>query len=589
VPAVTRAAWPAGAGLATFLACVIRIPAGPHWLDCGELVAAATGLGLPHPPGHPVVVVLGKAAELLIPLGPAPFRVALASALALALAVWLLCKLGEELLAGPMGAPAKLAGPLAAACALAAGWSSSALIQGVRAEVYAANALLTLGALAALAGHPTPRRLALAGLCAGLGLANHHYLVILALAGPALVAACMRPRPGAPGVAAAGAGVALGLASYALLPVRALADTVSFWGDPRTLGNLAWTVSAKAFQKSLAPAVAPDVWANLADALFVLMDALTPVGALVGLVGLGVAVRRAPRTGLILAMGVPGVFLSKALMGFDPHNPDLHGYFLPAALLLALGYAALGGFLLKGAVRLPRRPRLGLIGLTGVAVVAFAVSTRATSADSVPRPGFGATRLAATALLEQIPPHGVALTADFNNTFALWSHRQVAGARPDVALISRPFLAFPGYTEHVTRAEPDLGAIARHPWSKALDRGDCLPSPIAGRPLLLAPFHDLSPRCLRQLRATGILARRASAAAPSAEALWASLERRMLSEGPDPQTHRWLLWNHWLHARQRMASGDLPSAWWHVRAGLRIAPASPELVALRASLAAPDQ
>src|SRR5215468_5572435 len=56
------------------------------WLDAAEFSTAAQALAVAHPPGHPIPSLLGRLL-LYLPLGEAPFRVNLASALAGALAV----------------------------------------------------------------------------------------------------------------------------------------------------------------------------------------------------------------------------------------------------------------------------------------------------------------------------------------------------------------------------------------------------------------------------------------------------------------------------------------------------------------------
>ncbi len=48
--------------------------------DSGELVAAAATLGIPHPSGYPLYVLLGKLWTLLLPLGSIAWRMSLFSA-----------------------------------------------------------------------------------------------------------------------------------------------------------------------------------------------------------------------------------------------------------------------------------------------------------------------------------------------------------------------------------------------------------------------------------------------------------------------------------------------------------------------------
>ena len=57
--------------------------------DSSEFIAAAAALGIPHPTGYPLYVVLGKIFSLL-PLGILPWRVNLLSAMAAAAAVTVL-------------------------------------------------------------------------------------------------------------------------------------------------------------------------------------------------------------------------------------------------------------------------------------------------------------------------------------------------------------------------------------------------------------------------------------------------------------------------------------------------------------------
>ena len=48
--------------------------------DSGELIAAAASLGIPHPPGYPLFVYLGKLFCLIFPFGSIAFRLNLMSA-----------------------------------------------------------------------------------------------------------------------------------------------------------------------------------------------------------------------------------------------------------------------------------------------------------------------------------------------------------------------------------------------------------------------------------------------------------------------------------------------------------------------------
>ena len=63
-------------------------PTVPFW-DCGEFTAAAVQQQVPHPPGAPLFLMLGKLFHLL-PFGDPGWRVNLVSVVTSAITVWLL-------------------------------------------------------------------------------------------------------------------------------------------------------------------------------------------------------------------------------------------------------------------------------------------------------------------------------------------------------------------------------------------------------------------------------------------------------------------------------------------------------------------
>lgn len=541
------------AGWAVFAAALLRLPASRHWLDAGEIVAAAHGLGITHPPGHPVAVLLGKAAALLVPFGSVEFRVALASALALAGAAAVAAVLGRALLDH-----ANLPGAawLSAAAATTAACCGPSLLQGVRAEVYALNALLTLGAVAALAHGPlTARRTAIAALLSGLGLANHHLLLAAGVLPALVVVVASGARTSARRVPlGAVALVPLGLSAYLLLPVRALADPVANWGDPRTAGRFIWTVSAEVFRRFRGDAAPPSFVDNAVDALFVTMDSLGPVGALVALVGLGLLARRLPGPTLAVVAAAAGVVGTKVILGFEPNNPDLRGYWLPAVLLIAPGAAAAGALLLG----FGKAGRACAIALTSV----WFVTRLGAGGPPLPAPSAEDARSAADAALSAVAPHGIVLLADFNLAFSVWASEAVEAARPDVSPVVRPFLEHPGYAEHVARRFPSIGPLPSAP---------CPPATHRGRPVHVELHHDLAAACL--------------AALPIGRVVPVGGRLSELRLDPaDLGSTRWLTWQRWLHALHREARGELAEARNHLDSALLSAPGDPELLALKSRL-----
>lgn len=207
--------------------------------DSGELAAAAAGLGLPHSPGYPLFCLSGKAFGSALSMGNWAYRTNYLSVL---ISAGTLGLFADTLRVMGMGVPARLAG------VLFLGLSPEWLWSGNSTEVFSLHHLGLAGLIRLLAGLSSTsaerfkgdagaaRSMAAGGLTAGLGLANHH-TVVLAL--PAVLAELfslrLPRRTWLRGLSLA-VGLALAaLACYAYLPLRSAAGPPLDWGHPTTL------------------------------------------------------------------------------------------------------------------------------------------------------------------------------------------------------------------------------------------------------------------------------------------------------------------------------------------------------------------
>lgn len=555
------------------LAYVLGLAPGPYWLDSSEFAAAAATLGIAHPPGHPLALLLGKALAL-VPLGPAAMRVALASALAGAAAAALVTLIGAHLArrvlraletlrstARDEGAPVTAA-LLGTAAGLGFGLSYAAAFQAVRAEVYALHVCLQLGSVHALLvsdEHPErmPQAVPLGALAASLALANHTLLAGLhAICAALFVLTGFRRaswRRQLRMIEWAGVAVLLGLAVYAYLPLRAGRHPRIDWGAPLTWERLRWTVSAVAFQKSLAHATSGDAPA-IAFVLGRELTLLAPL-ALLGLYVLA-RIRDTRRAALLLSTAALAAAAAPALVGFDAENPDAYGYLEPALGLLA-AVAAAGGAALCGLV--PAAPpafrtRAWQRGMCLALPSALTLALLLLGLQAAPR--WSRTRFADTerhtrALLAEAPARALLVSSYFQTVFALWYAQGVEGQRPDVDLVHRHFLAYPGYRAELLRQTPELAPL--------LGIRDVLAGPLAvaaqERPIVLEYDLDLDTTLVRRLLPGGLVdhlppaapepsqrAERAAHAARRRDQLY-----RLLNAG-EPQTRRVLLWGDFLAA-----------------------------------------
>ncbi len=442
--------------------CLYALSSSPAigWLDSPEFVAQAVTLGVAHSPGHPLPALLGRLATLL-PFGDMVWRVNLMSSLCAAGAVTLLFACGQRLLA--MNAPAlseshrrSLAMIFALATALAwALWSNA-----VRAEVYALQALLTVGALLAILRYESGKRgkdLLLASFFLALALSNHHLMAITVLVPAAIYVLSSKQRPSLR-MASWIAGIGfLGLSALAYLPIRSLTHPIVNFGAPHTLERFFWTLRGAAFSKSANTEHFSSPLVDTVQVVMALADAITLPLFLLALMGaaqlLGHASLR--RLGALL-LGIV-IFSSgfRVLLGFDPETPDHHAYLLPAIfslVLLALAcVATLCTRALEAKRPLPKAPLLAVLALAlFLPIQFFANHSRSNHAAS------WASDDLAHWETSSLPPQSLLLIAYFQSTFRLWALQAVEGARPDLAILDRSFLTYPGMAEESKLRWPEL-------------------------------------------------------------------------------------------------------------------------------------
>lgn len=393
--------------------------------DSGELVTAAATLGIPHPSGYPLYVLLGRLWIALLPLGSVAFRMSLFSAALAALSCGGLFmvarRLGLSRLAGAVGALLLATGP---------SFWSQANIQ----RVYSLNALFVVASTGAAlawfrARHDEGgglRWLALAFFLAGLGAANHTFMGIFGgvvalfalLTQPALLRPPWR-------FLACGAAALPGLLTYAYLPLRSRFDPHLDWGDPETLDRF------------LAVVLRENFWGRAwlegpADLVPILFDYLRSLGSETLWLGAGLAVVGAVagvRRGWPVLLPLLTMAANVLVMASHGSRSDLfiwHRYYIPSYLMMAL-LAAMG-------VEVVRTSRPALRRLAPLAL-ALPLGLLLLGYGRFDRSRFRIGEDFSRTLLATLPPGAHLTASDDNILFVLIYLHLVEGVRPDVDLI----------------------------------------------------------------------------------------------------------------------------------------------------------
>ncbi len=401
--------------------------------DSGELVAAVHTLGIPHPTGYPLYVLLGKLWTLAVPVGSIALRMSLFSAA---------CAAGAAAGLYGLARAEGLSRFAALVAALLLAFSPSFWAEANVQRVYALNSLFVVAALAAAFAWKRTgrdRTLVLAFFLCGLGATNHMFMGVFALALALWAPWSDRQlrRRGRTLGAAAGA-LTMGLLPYLYLFLRSRQQPRLDWGNPETLGSLLAVVLRRDFWQRAWIEKPADLLPALADDLASFGEELLWVGVLLGIVGL--AAGKTPRVPIaLLSLLVVLNFVAVALHGSRSDLFLWHRYYVPsyvvAALLAGLGAAAVERWVEERS-RSERHPARSAL-LWGWRLTALALPA-VLLVHGYPRFDRSRYRIAedfSRRLLAALPPGAHLAASDDNILFVLIYLQLVEGARPDVDLI----------------------------------------------------------------------------------------------------------------------------------------------------------
>ena len=467
---VTPYRWAALVGLAVFGIYIATLAPTTAFWDTSEYIAAAKVLGIPHPPGNPLFVILAHSWGLLPLAGEYAKRINLFAAFSSAASAALWFLIAERWLRTIV--PVRWGRLLAAAAGTLVSatswtiWNQST----VNEKVYTVS-LLSMALVTWLAVHwgddePGPHRdrwVVLIAYITALSTTNH---LMGLLAAPAVAIYILwtdwrvvtRPWVWVGVITAVIVGVSL---NYLFLPIRAGLFPPINEGEPVGFFSKALMDVINRVQYAKPPVLdrQADLLSQFANYLQYFRwqyardwgpaaGAAAALFGMLGLYGLWELIRRDRRAGFAaLAMfgtlTVALIFYLNFKYGFSIHpERDLPrevrerdyffmGSFAYFGVLVALGLGALyRGIADALAIRLPDAKRW----VVASPVFLVALIPLAGNYASATRANEYLARDLAIDMLESVEPYGILITAGDNDTFPLWFAQEVLGVRPDVTL-----------------------------------------------------------------------------------------------------------------------------------------------------------
>jgi hypothetical protein len=448
------------------------------WWDTGELAANAHVLGIPHRPGFPLYVLVGRVFSLS-PFGDIFYRVNFLSALCASAALGIFAYVWHGLLSHIWRTTRwwETVMPIVVALTAIAG-TYTLWMQAARAEVYAPTLLAWAFMIAIMFGAERSVRTGHGGLTRwlfaaaflgglGLGLHNATFASTLPAVFVFLLVLGRRSELRMRDWLVALTLFLVGLSIYLYLPIRAGANPPLNWGWTDSGRAPSWNgiVGADAFDEIIA-STAVMFYKNFVNCLTLLLDELqwgVAVLSLVGIIGLWRRARRWVPVALLVI--VANITVTSLLVSdFSDTNPDIHGYLLPAlsmiAFLIAAGIATLVVAFSFLPIRMPTAwlrytvatAALGTMVMLGLAPVII----------NEPYCNLVEHRLAydyGTEATAELQPSATVFVSGANIDFVLRGLQYCDEWRPDVRVINCDLMPSAWYRDWVFSNFPDLAAV----------------------------------------------------------------------------------------------------------------------------------
>jgi hypothetical protein len=461
-------------------------------VDSGELILVAQGLGVAHPPGFPLWVILAHMASL-VPFGNVAVRINFSSAIFAALACSMLTLVVAELIiTGSFVAPSKKRSAqqkkeaadlgidylLVCAPAVAAGllmaFSRTLWSYATIAEVYTLNTLLILIVFFLMlrwrrcviaerkdAGSMVTKHdhwLYAAAAVFGLALGDHHVTVGLTLPAVAVIVyktQGLRFFTSRRLAYAALISIAALIAVYAYLPLAASRSPLINWGNPRSLQEIWWHITGRQYRVFLhfTPSIMGVQFVEFCRMLLrEFGPAWLPLPLVLAFAGFATAYRQDRTTFWFL------LFIVIANLAYDLSYEiaeDKDAYYLPVFISIAIG----AGFGIRWLIQLTAAKSMSFGTSCGVAAIVVLLTSATAFAGNWPfnnRRHYFIAHDYVENLLSAVEPNGLLLTQDWQVASPMFYAQQIEQRRRDVKVVDVNLLRRSWYFDYLRRTYPDL-------------------------------------------------------------------------------------------------------------------------------------
>ncbi len=267
--------------------------------DSGELITASYVLGIPHPAGSPLYCIAGKIFQYLFPIGNIAFRMNAMSAFFASLSALLIYKIIFKMTSNNL---------ISLPISLFFSFSKTFWSQALVSEVYTMATflfLLALNFIVNFSKNKNKRYLFYFAFCWGLLLSVHMEYSLLTPFLWLLLFLWLKKEISFQKSLMLIFNITLffifGLVPYLYLPIRSIANPIIDWGNPETIANFFYHITAKNVQRRMFTLGALDYLYRFWDYLSIIITDTASFG-LLGIISIIFLIKKKEFIGYILMM-----------------------------------------------------------------------------------------------------------------------------------------------------------------------------------------------------------------------------------------------------------------------------------------------
>ncbi len=407
--------------IATFLAYLKTVCPTVYSGDSGELALASYVLGIAHPPGYPILTLLGRAIATVLPINPAHgFNIL--SALLASGACGVAALVFRVIFFSQSERERVTALVIPILGAIIFGFCNSLWATAVGFEVYSLGSLLFLLSLLCLLSfleNGRQKYLIASGYFLFLGMTNHLSIAVMVI--PIAYALISRRVPIKIWITL-GLLFLIAISAYLYIPVRSSLNPIADWNHPANFKAFFDHVTAKRYQEYITGVRLDNYLENLWRSIVILSEQLPLYVLIPGLFSLILPRVILRRTRLILIAII--LFNLSAAALYD--IPDIDQYYLPT---IFAGIAGLISLLIWILHNLPKAREIS-ITILGIILIGTFAKNFSDNNQSQNRLAY----IYGMNILNSVPLNSILVSVGDNANSSVYYLHYVEGLRPDLEI-----------------------------------------------------------------------------------------------------------------------------------------------------------